>query len=98
VYTVLVGREETDFFGGMSVNPATLRSIAQITGGDFFRAASYDSFKNGFKTVRDKLDKTKRTRTERVPDHQLFVPMVIGAALLLLLEQLLSSTRLRRLP
>ena len=28
VYTLLVGREESDLFGGMSVNPATLRNIA----------------------------------------------------------------------
>jgi Ca-activated chloride channel family protein len=98
VYTLLVGREESDFFGGMSVNPATLRSIAQITGGEFFRAASYDSFKAGFKSVRDKLDKTKRTTIERVPDHQLFVPIAIAAAILLVLEQLLAATRLRRLP
>jgi len=98
VYTLLVGREESDLFGGMSVNPATLRNIAALTGGEFFRASDYAAFDRGFQTVRTKLDTTKRTVTERVPDRQLFVPLATLAALLLALELLLSHTRLRRLP
>jgi Ca-activated chloride channel family protein len=98
VYTLLVGREESDFFGGMSVNPATLRNIAQITGGEFFRAADYESFERGFMTVRRTLDTTKRTISERKPDKQLFVPLAALAAMLLLLELGLSYGRLRRLP
>jgi len=99
VYTLLVGREETDLFGGgMSVNPATLRSIATLTGGEFFRASDYESFDRGFQTVRNKLDTTKRTVTERIPDKQLFVPLVALAGILIALELLLSYTRLRRLP
>ena len=100
VYTLLVGREETDLlgFGGMSVNPATLRNIATTTGGEFFRASDYASFDRGFQTVRTKLDTTKRTVTERIPDQQLFVPFALIGAALLMLELLLSHTRLRRLP
>jgi Ca-activated chloride channel family protein len=99
VYTLLVGREETDMFaGGMSVNPATLRSIAAQTGGEFFRASDYESFDRGFQTVRNKLDTTKRTIDERLPDKQLFVPLAALAALLFGLELVLSHTRLRRLP
>ncbi len=98
VYTVLVGREESDLFGGMSVNPTTLRNIASNTGGEFFRATDYESFDRGFQTVRSKLDTVKRTRTERLPSKQLFVVMVLIAAGLLALEALLSHTRLRRLP
>ncbi|HET9988008.1 MAG TPA: VWA domain-containing protein, partial [Kofleriaceae bacterium] len=60
VYTLLVGSETSDLFGGMSVNPATLRNIAATTGGEFFRAADYESFDHGFQTVRKKLDTTKR--------------------------------------
>jgi Ca-activated chloride channel family protein len=98
VYTVLVGREESDLFGGMSVNPATLRSIASLTGGEFFRATDYESFDRGFQTVRNKLDKTKRVEIEHVPDKQMFVPLAILALVLLGLDLLLSHTRLRRLP
>ncbi|NVB82149.1 MAG: VWA domain-containing protein [Kofleriaceae bacterium] len=98
VYTLLVGREESDMFGGMSVNPATLRNIATQTGGEFFRASDYASFDRGFQTVRNQLDTTKRTIIERVPDKQLFVPFAVIAALLVSVELLLSHTRLRRLP
>ncbi len=98
VYTLLVGKEDSDLFGGMSVNPATLRNIAAVTGGDFFRASDYAAFDRGFQTVRTKLDTTKRTVSERIPDQQLFVPFAVIAALLLALELLLSHTRLRRLP
>jgi Ca-activated chloride channel homolog len=98
VYTLLVGREESDLFGGMSVNPATLRNIAAVTGGEFFRAVDYETFDQGFQTVRNNLDKTKRVTTDRVPDRQLFVPLAELAAVLLALEALLAGTRLRRLP
>jgi Ca-activated chloride channel family protein len=98
VYTLLVGSESSDLFGGMSVNPATLRNIAATTGGEFFRAADYESFDKGFQTVRKKLDTTKRTIKERVPDKQLFLPFAIIAALLIGLELLLANTRLRRFP
>jgi Ca-activated chloride channel family protein len=98
VYTVLVGREESDLFGSMSVNPETLRSIAALTGGEFFRATDYESFDRGFQTVRSKLDTTKRVELERIPDKQLFVPLAILALCLLGLELVLSHTRLRRLP
>jgi len=98
VYTVLVGREDFDLFGGMSVNPATLRSIAAMTGGEFFRATDYESFDRGFQSVRSKLDTTKRVELERVPDKQLFVPLAVIGLLLVGLELVLSHTRLRRLP
>jgi len=98
VYTLLVGKEESDVLGGMSVNPATLRSIAQITGGEFYRASDYDSFDRGFQAVRSKLDTTKRVRLERLPDRQLFVPLLAIALLLLGLELALGYGRLRRLP
>lgn len=98
VYTVLVGREESDLFGSASVNPETLRSIAARTGGEFFRATDYDSFDRGFQTVRSKLDTTKRVEIERIPDKQMFVPLALIALILLGLELVLSHTRLRRLP
>jgi Ca-activated chloride channel family protein len=98
VFTVLVGREDSDLFGGTSVNPATLRSIAELTGGEFFRATDVESFERGFATVRKKLDTKKQEVKERLPDKQLFVILAVLAALLVLLELVLSHTRLRRLP
>jgi Ca-activated chloride channel family protein len=98
VYTLLVGREESDMLGGMSVNPDTLRGLAEITGGEFFRADNYDAFDRGFQSVRSKLNASKRVVTERRPDHQLFVLLAAAALVLLGIEVLLANTRLRRLP
>lgn len=99
VYTVLVGHEGGDFLGfGGSVNPRTMRDIARVTGGEFFRATDYESFDRGFQAVRNKLDKTKRVSEEKIPGKQLFVPFAILAAILLALDLLLSHTWLRRLP
>jgi len=98
VYTILVGREGSDFLGGMSVNPETLRNIAQLTGGEFFRATDYETFDRGFQAVRNKLDKTKRVRLERVPHKQLFLPFVLLAMILFGFDLALSHGRLRRLP
>ncbi len=98
VYTVLVGAESTDLFGGMSVNPDNLRAIARTTGGQFFRADDEASFRAGFARVRATLDKTKRKISERIPDRELFVWFAALALLLLGLEVALSSTWLRRLP
>jgi hypothetical protein len=48
--------------------------------------------------VRNHLDTTKRVHSEKVIDKQLFVPFVLLAVLLLLVELVLSFGRLRRLP
>ena len=98
VYTVLVGREDTDVFGGMSVNPETLRTVATVTHGEFFRATDYESFDRGFQTIRSTLQATKRERRERIPDQQLFVALALFALALLGVELVLSHGRLRRLP
>jgi Ca-activated chloride channel family protein len=98
VFTVLVGREESDMFGDETVNPATLRGIAELTQGKFYLAEDYQAFESGFADVRRDLNKTKRTVTERVPEHQLFVGFALVAALLVALELALSHTWLRRVP
>lgn len=98
VFTVLVGAESTDWFGGMSVNPETMREIASTTGGQFFRATDSREFNASFDEVRKTLDKTRRVITERVPDQELFGPFVVIAVLLLLAELALASTRFRRFP
>jgi Ca-activated chloride channel homolog len=98
VYTILVGREDRDIFGAMSANPATLKSIAEVTGGEFFRATDYESFDRGFRSVRAQLDKVKRTKSEKVPDKQLFAMLLVIAGVLLGLEIVLTHTVMRRLP
>ncbi len=99
VFTVLAGAESDGWgFGGMSANPATLRSLAEITGGEFFRATDSANLNESFESVRETLEKTRRVVTERVPDQELFGVLALLAAVLLGLEQLLSATRFRRFP
>ena len=98
VFTVLIGSEQTAIFGGMSVNPATMRSIADTTGGQFFRAEDQDKFEASFRQVRDTLDKTKRIEKQKVPDKELFWPLVLLAAAAFCIEQALTLTRFRRFP
>ncbi|MBE7447740.1 MAG: VWA domain-containing protein [Kofleriaceae bacterium] len=95
VFTVLVGADST---WGSSVNPATLRNIADVTGGKFFKATDWTALRDSFAEMRKTLDKTRRRKEERKKDKELFVPLVGLAVGLLLTELLLSATRFRRFP
>ncbi|MBK9030909.1 MAG: VWA domain-containing protein [Myxococcales bacterium] len=98
VFTVLVGAEDGPRQFGNTVNPATLRNIAQVTGGMFFKATDFRALQDGFETVRKELDKTRRVERERKKDAELWaLPLAIALALLAL-EVLLSMTWLRRFP
>ncbi|MEZ4365907.1 MAG: VWA domain-containing protein [Kofleriaceae bacterium] len=98
VFTMLIGAENSGFFGGRSVDPDTLRSIASTTGGEFFPAVDQASFERSFARVREQLDTTRRVVKERVPDQELFAGLVLLALGLVLLELALASTWLRRWP
>ncbi|MCA9673894.1 MAG: VWA domain-containing protein, partial [Myxococcales bacterium] len=100
VFTVLVGAEGGGWggLGGMSVNPETLRNIANVTGGEFFRATDSRRLNASFDEVRKTLEKTRRVVKHKVPDRQLFGPLVGLGVLLLILEQVLAATRFRRFP
>jgi Ca-activated chloride channel family protein len=95
VFTVLVGSEGPY---GSDVNPETLRGIASVTGGEFFRATDTTSLEESFQSVRATLEKTKRTVTERKLDQDLYWPMLAFAGALFGLELLLVTTRFRRFP
>lgn len=96
VFTVLVGSEGSLF--GNAVDPATLRNIATVTGGQFFEAKDSRALSASFDEVRERLEKNRRKHTERKKDKELFVPLVGLAFGLLLLELALSATRFRRFP
>jgi len=74
-----------------------LRHIAQVTGGQYFRAADPAALDAVFKTI-DGLEKTEIESRVRVLYSELFPAVLAPAAALLLLERLLLATRLRRLP
>jgi Ca-activated chloride channel family protein len=74
-----------------------LRHIAEVTGGQYFRAADPAALDAVFKTI-DSLEKTEIESRVRVLYSELFPVVLAPAAALLLLERLLLATRLRRLP
>lgn len=98
VFTVLVGSEEGAKQFGNVVNPATLRNVATVTGGQFFKATDFESLQAGFETVRRELDKTRRIQRERKKDAELFLPMIALALCVLALELALTATKFRRFP
>jgi Ca-activated chloride channel family protein len=98
VFTILIGQEATGTFGGMGVNPQTMRDIASTTGGQYFNADDQQKFEAGFKAVRETLQKTKRVTIKVVPDKELYWAWLAAAAGALALELVLALTRFRRFP
>ena len=94
----------SDVFGGTQYrmvefdsDPATLKKIAEITGGQFFRAADGQSLMKIFQ----KVNRMERSRvvTTKTSFHLDLFPWPVGIALgLLLIKVLLSQTVWRQLP
>ena len=74
-----------------------LQEIAETTGGQYFRATDPEGLARVFETI-DELEKTEIESQVRVLYSELFPLTLFPALLLLMLERLLVSTRLRRLP
>lgn len=110
VYTIGVGTHGTapmprmDMFGRkryvqvpVDIDEPTLKSIAEKTGGKYFRADSSETLKAIYAEI-DKLETTEREMKKYVRIEELFPWAVIPGFGLLLLEILLSHTIWRRLP
>ncbi len=81
----------------VEIDEDMLRSVAQKTGGKYFRATNKEALKTIYQEIGD-LEKTKieeRSYTDYAERYHYFL---WPALLLLMFELLLSSTRLRRIP
>ncbi|MEO6811609.1 MAG: VWA domain-containing protein [Isosphaeraceae bacterium] len=76
---------------------ALLQTLADLGGGRLFAADDAQSLARVFKTI-DRLETSPVTGTIRTRYREEFPPWVVGALALLVLDRLLSSGRLRRLP
>ncbi len=110
VYTIGTGTRglapypRRDFFGNLVYEPVqvdideeTLTKIADTTGGKYYRATDTDSLQR----IYDEIDQLERSEFEapKLYDWQELYPWFLVPALLLLLaEQVLRHTWLRRLP
>ncbi len=81
----------------VEIDEAILKKIADITGGEYFRATNNKALQDIYERI-DKMEKTKIEITSFRNAQELFAPwMLIGFALLIL-ELFASKTILRKLP
>ncbi|MEC7242462.1 MAG: VWA domain-containing protein [Myxococcota bacterium] len=102
VYTIGVGSTESrrrGFFGGRTeeIDEVTLQQIAEVTGGQYFRATDTRSLSAIYSTI-DELEKTTAEIEIRVDREELFRGVLFPGVALIALGLLLSQTWLRRLP
>jgi Ca-activated chloride channel family protein len=91
------------FFGkqvvyeSVEIDEATLRDIAQRTGGAYFRAEDREALESIYREI-DAMEKTEITTSTYMEYNERFQRFVIPALALLLLEVVLLGTRFRKLP
>lgn len=79
------------------IDEETLKSMAQFTGGRYFRATNKSSLAEIFDEI-DKMEKTKMSVREFSRRDEEFLPFVLFAILLLLIHVALRNTVLRNIP
>ena len=109
VYTIGVGTNKAAPYpmrvaGGVQyvnipveIDTKTLSDIAAATEGNFYRATNNNELKQIYKDI-DKLEKSKMSVTKFSKRYEAFLPFALAAFVLLLLEILLRTTLLRRIP
>ena len=81
----------------MDLDEATLRMIAETTGGAYFTASDTDTLQKVYDTINE-LEKTKIETIEHVDYHEAWGLYLLAALLLILAEIVLVNTRLRKVP
>ena len=81
----------------VDLDEPTMRQIADVSGGAYFRATDNESLLAIYKKI-DQLEKTKLSTRSYHTTYEEFFVFVLAAALLLLLEFVLRSTVLRTNP
>ena len=109
VYTIGVGTNKVARYpmpvaGGVQyvnipveIDTKTLSDIAAVTDGNFYRATNNQELKQIYRDI-DKLEKSKMNVTKFSKRYEAYLPFAIAAFLTLLLEILLRTTVLRRIP
>jgi Ca-activated chloride channel homolog len=83
--------------GGMELDERTLKGLAQMTGGRYFRANNAEALREVYEVI-GKLE-TSEIESERYMDYrEWFTPFALAALALLALEVMLANTVFRRLP
>lgn len=83
--------------GPTPVNESTLRTIAEVSDGLFFRASDTEGLEEIYAEI-DELEKTEITLESYAKHDELFAYPLFAALGILLLGELLRNTRSRRIP
>lgn len=79
------------------IDTNTLRQIAQMADGQFYRATNTSELKRIYKDI-DKLEKTRMSTKNFSKRSEAYMPFAMAAIVLLVIELLLRLTVLRRIP
>ncbi|RME19610.1 MAG: VWA domain-containing protein [Deltaproteobacteria bacterium] len=83
----------------IKTNPDLLKRIAKVTRGKFYRAVDKQALAEDFQDILDHMEKTRLMDPGRYTRRaEMFQMVLLGAVLVLLVEQLLGRSRLRRFP
>ena len=109
VYTIAVGTNKIApypmLIGGtiqyvnipVDIDTKTLKNIASVTDGNFYRATNTNELKQIYRDI-DKLEKTKMKVKKYSKHNEVYQLFVFAAFIFLFLEILLRNTLLRRIP
>ncbi|MCI6074926.1 MAG: VWA domain-containing protein, partial [Bacteroidales bacterium] len=109
VYTIGVGTNKVARYpmpvaGGVQyinipveIDTKTLTDIASTTDGNFYRATNTEELKQIYKDI-DKLEKTKMNVKSFSKRYEAYQPFALAAMMCLIVEILLRTVVLRRLP
>ena len=109
VYTIAVGTNKIAPYpmpiGGtiqyvnipVDIDTKTLKNIASVTDGNFYRATNTNELKQIYRDI-DKLEKTKMKVKKYSKHNEVYQLFVFAAFIFLFLEILLRNTLLRRIP
>lgn len=81
----------------VEIDEKTLREIARITGGEYFRATDKAKLEAIYEQI-NRMEKSKVEISEYTTYHELFLGWLLGGLALLLAEFLLAHLVLKRLP
>ena len=97
VYTILAGTGQHDMFFRRPVDDRDLRYIAQVSGGQYFRAQDEKSLEEIYSEI-DKLERTKVEERRFVRWGELSHGWLVAAFACIALMTSLDATRLRKIP
>lgn len=81
----------------VEIDEELLTQVADITGGQYFRATDKTSLEEIYAEIGE-MEKTKIEVTEYTRYSELFLPYLLAALILLVLEIILANTKFRKIP